>query len=112
MLNRQLTEISDLVAKYRPDQTSGKQNKPEVDALETGGSKGPKRLCRRPTTFLIRTLREQSMAHGFGSENRSFITLRASRVIGSPLHVLFLKLPIVGPESDPDQAIPWPRSRP
>ena len=34
----QLTEIRDLVAKYRPDHTSGRQKKAEIGGRETIGS--------------------------------------------------------------------------
>ena len=39
----QLTEIRDLVAKYRPDHTPGVQKKPEGGGLENVGSDRPER---------------------------------------------------------------------
>ena len=40
---QELTEIRDLVAKYRPDHTPGIQKKPEGGGLENVGSDRPER---------------------------------------------------------------------
>ena len=80
----ELTEIRDLVAKYRSDHTSGTHKKAEIRGRETVGSKRPERLCRRLAVFLIQchTPRERAIAHSLGRVHCILIILRVSRISG------------------------------